>query len=149
MRIIVDTNIAFSGILSSDGKIGELLIKSKDYFEFFSVDQLKKELEEHKEKIIKISCYSEEEYNEAKELAISKIKFIRDVLIPKSDLLKAEKLLSDIDIDDTVFLALTMHLKAKLWTGDLKLIEGLAQKGFYDTITTNELFKTYLASTSF
>jgi len=38
MRVVVDTNIAFSGILNSNGKIGELLIKSKDYFDYFSVD---------------------------------------------------------------------------------------------------------------
>ncbi|MCD4789488.1 MAG: hypothetical protein K8R37_05760 [Bacteroidales bacterium] len=75
MRLIVDTNIAFSGILNSNSRIGELLIKSKDYFSFFSVDQLKIELQKHKEKIKKIANYSEEEYIEVKELAISKIKY--------------------------------------------------------------------------
>jgi predicted nucleic acid-binding protein len=130
--------------LNSNSKIGELLIKSKDYFDFFSVDQLKKELEEHKEKIKRITNYSQEEYIEARELAISKIKFIRDSLIPRRDLLIAEKLLQDIDPDDTVFLALSIHFDAKLWTGDLELIDGLAKKGFYGTITTKELFKIYL-----
>lgn len=144
MRLIVDTNIAFSGILNSNSRIGELLIKSKDYFSFFSVDQLKIELQKHKEKIKKIANYSEEEYIEVKELAISKIKFIRDTLIPKSDLLTAEELLQDIDLDDTVFLALSIHLKAKLWTGDIELIKGLSEKGYFNTITTKELLKIYL-----
>jgi predicted nucleic acid-binding protein len=145
MRLIVDTNIAFSAILNSNSRIGELLIKSKDYFSFFSVDQLKIELLRHKGKVIRIANYTDEEYTEAKELAVSKIRFIRDSLIPKQDLLAAEELLHDIDLDDTVFLALSIHLNAKLWTGDLELIRGLARKGYRNTITTKELFCIYLA----
>jgi predicted nucleic acid-binding protein len=111
MKVIVDTNIAFSGILNANSRIGELLIKSKDYFSFYSVDYLKKELENHKDKIVKIVNYSEEEYLEARELALSKIKFIQDTLIPKDILLEAEKMLLNIDPDDTIFLALAIHLK--------------------------------------
>jgi predicted nucleic acid-binding protein len=144
MKIIVDTNIVFSGILNSNGKIGELLIKSKDYFDFFSVDQLKGELTEHKEKIKKIGKYSEEEYIEARELAISKIRFIRDSLIPKENLIKAAELLVDIDIDDSIFLALALNFNAKLWTGDRELINGLKVKRIYKTITTLELYELYL-----
>ena len=142
--MVVDTNIVFSGILNSNSKIGELLIKSKDYFYYFSVDQLKKELQKHKRKIQGIANYSDEEYNEAKELIISKIKFIRDTLIPKTDLLHAEEFLREIDLDDTIFLALSIHLNAKLWTGDLELINGLNRKGYKNTITTQELFGIYL-----
>ena len=144
MKVVVDTNIAFSGILNSNSKIGELLIKSKNYFIFFSVDQLKKEIHKHKGKVKDITGYSENEFMEANEIAVSKVKFIRDELIPKSDLLTAEKLLQGIDPDDTVFLALSIHLHARLWTGDLKLIDGLAKKGYHKTITTKELYKIYL-----
>jgi predicted nucleic acid-binding protein len=144
MKVVVDTNIVFSGILNANSRIGELLIKSKDYFSFYSVDNLKRELEKHKGKIIKIANYSEDEYFEARELAISKIKFIRDTLLPKDTLLEAETLLQDIDIDDTIFLALSIHFNAKLWTGDLELIKGLEKKGFLNTITTKDLFEVYL-----
>lgn len=34
VKIIVDANIVFSGILNSNGKIGDLLINSRKYFEF-------------------------------------------------------------------------------------------------------------------
>lgn len=144
MKVIVDTNIVFSGILNSNGKIGELLIKSKDYFEFFSVDQLKNELYEHKEKIKKIGHYTESEYQQAREIGLSKIKVIRDILIPKKDIIRAEDLLKDIDIDDCVFFALALNLDAKLWTGDMELINGLQKKGIYQTITTSELYELYL-----
>jgi predicted nucleic acid-binding protein len=144
MRLIVDTNIVFSAILNSNSRIGELLIKSKDYFSLFSVNQLKIELHRYKEKVIRIANYTDEEYTEAKELAVSKIRFIRDSLIPKQDLFAAEELLYDNDLDDTVFLALSIHLNAKLWTGDQELISGLEKKGYYNTITTKELFNIYL-----
>ncbi|MFA6402972.1 MAG: PIN domain-containing protein [Salinivirgaceae bacterium] len=144
MKIIVDSNIVFSGILNKESRIGELLIKSKDYFDFYSVDQLKFELQKHKEKIIKTTGFSEVEYEEVRELAISKIKFIRDELIPKSYLIEAEKILQEIDIDDTVFVALADHLQANLWTGDLELINGLQKQGYKNTITTKELYQIYL-----
>jgi len=39
-------------------------------------------------------------------------------------------LCKDIDESDTPFVALTIELKALLWTGDKKLKEGLKKKGF-------------------
>lgn len=144
MKIIVDTNIVFSSILNSSGKIGELLIKSKNHFDFYSVDQLHTELIEHKEKIKQIGNFTDDEYNEVKELATSKIRFIRDTLIPKNDLIKAEQLLADIDPDDTAFLALAFNLNGKLWTGDMAMIKGLEEKLIHQTIATSDLFEIYL-----
>jgi len=36
VKIIIDANIVFSGILNSNGKIGDLLIDSKKYFSFIA-----------------------------------------------------------------------------------------------------------------
>lgn len=148
MKIIVDSNIVFSGILNPDSKIGELLIKSKNYFDFYSVDQLKRELFDHKDKIKKITNFSEEEFSEAMDIVTLKIRFIRDSLIPKADLIYAENLLQNIDLDDTVFVALSIHLDAVLWTGDLQLISGLAKKGYKNTITTKDLYLIFLGKES-
>ena len=55
-------------------------------------------------------------------------------------MIEAENYLSDIDIDDTEFVALSMYMKCKLWTGDKKLMNGLMKKGWNYCISTDELF---------
>jgi predicted nucleic acid-binding protein len=41
VKIIVDANIIFSGILNSNGKIGDLLINSKDVLQFIAPEFLR------------------------------------------------------------------------------------------------------------
>ena len=55
MKIVVDSNIAFSAMLNLNSKIGQILIKSGSLFSFYSVPQLKDEVFEYKEKIQKIA----------------------------------------------------------------------------------------------
>ena len=51
MKIIVDTNIVFSALLNSNSHIGQLLLDSRNYFQFYSCKYLKKELFRHLPKI--------------------------------------------------------------------------------------------------
>lgn len=44
-------------------------------------------------------------------------------------------------MDDIAFVAMSIYLDAKLWTGDKKLIIGLQKYGFKRIITTEELSK--------
>jgi predicted nucleic acid-binding protein len=125
MRIVIDTNIAFSAILNTNSKISKIILQPRSKLNFYSTDQLIAELAEHWNKLKKLSKYSEIDLHKVVNLITSKINFINVELIPKSLLLKSEKLTSNIDIDDTEFVALTEHIREKLWTGDKELAKGL------------------------
>ena len=142
MRAVVDTNIAFSAILNSNSKLSKIILQPKSKLNLYSTVQLEYELAEHWNKLKKISKYSDIDLHKAVALITSKIKFINVELIPKNIFIKAEKLTSDIDIDDTEFVALTEHIRGKLWTGDKELLKGLKRKKWDKLITTEELYKT-------
>jgi predicted nucleic acid-binding protein len=72
---------------------------------------------------------------------LKNIQFINHKSVDNKILLKSKTLLQDIDANDFPFLALAKHFKCKLWTGDKKLTNGLAQKGYSNCISTKELFE--------
>ena len=141
MRVVVDTNIVFSAILNTNSKFSKIILQPKSKLNLYSTDQLENEIAEHWIKLKKISKYSEIELHKVSTLIISKIKFISVQLIPRNLFIAAEKLTSDIDIDDTEFVALTEHIRGKLWTGDKELIRGLKKKKWEKLISTDELYK--------
>jgi predicted nucleic acid-binding protein len=63
VKIVVDTNIIFSGLLSPNGKISDLLLNSSDKFNFYTPTYLLDELENHKKKLLKITGFSENDRN--------------------------------------------------------------------------------------
>ena len=141
MIIIVDTNIVFSAILNSTSRIGKVLLNSGNHFQFYTCNFLKSELFNHRNKIQKLTGLSASETEELEDLVTTNIKFINERIIPAKTVLQSEKLIADIDPGDIPFLALTIQMKGRLWTGDKKLIEGLKAKSFYDCITTQEISK--------
>ncbi|MBL0079624.1 MAG: hypothetical protein IPP53_11105 [Bacteroidetes bacterium] len=76
MRVVVDTNIAFSAILNTNSKIGKILLHPKSKINFYSTNNLKLELEKHKVKLKKLSGYSEQDFHNIFTLVLSKIRFI-------------------------------------------------------------------------
>lgn len=144
MKIIVDTNIVFSAILNSQGKIGQLIINGSKFFTFYTVGLLKDEIGEHKEKILKISGFTNQQFIKSYETITKRITFVDEILISDKKLLKALELVADIDENDALFVALTNHINGKLWTGDKKLISGLQKKRFLKTISTDELYEQFL-----
>jgi predicted nucleic acid-binding protein len=144
MKIIVDSNIVFSAILNSQGKIGQLIINGSKFFKFYTVGLLKNEIEEHNDKILKISGFTNEQIIKSYQTITKRITFVDEILISDKDLVKAIDLVAEIDENDALFVALTNHLNGKLWTGDKKLITGLQKKQYSKTITTNDLYEHFL-----
>jgi predicted nucleic acid-binding protein len=141
MRIVVDTNIAFSAILNTNSRIARIILHPKTKFNFYSTEQLLTEIQEHKDKIQKLSSYSDYELDRMIGLISNRIRFINVKLIPKPNYKKAELLVQNIDEDDCEFVALTNHINGKLWTGDKQLIQGLLKKDWSHFINTGELYE--------
>ena len=140
MRIIVDANIVFSGILKSDGKIGDLLINSGGILKFISPDFLRIEIQRHHNKLIKISKLSLDQVLESEFQVCKSINFISDEQVSSVNWDFASNLVFVIDIKDMIYIAFSKQFRAKIWSGDKSLIKGLENKGFTNFISTNELW---------
>ncbi len=141
MIIIVDTNIIFSGLLNPNGKIGDLLLNSTDSFDFFAPTFILDELKNHHHKLIKISKLPKDELEFLKRILLKKIELIDLENLSNKSWEKSIELVKDIDEFDAPFIALSLELKAPLWTGDKKLMNGLKKKEFDLILDTNTISK--------
>ena len=137
MKIVIDTNIIFSGLLSPNGTISDLLLNSSETFDFYSPSYILDELENHKKKLLKISGLSESELVILQRNLFKKIDLIDLESIRESTWQKAMGLVENVDEFDAPFIALALELKSPLWTGDKKLINGLSKKGVDWILTTD------------
>lgn len=144
MKIVIDSNIVFSAILNTKSKIGQLIINGSRHFDFYTIGLLKSEIIEHKDKILLLTGFTSTQFDITYQFIISKINFIEDILLSDRQLQHASDLVFDIDIEDAPFIALNNHLKAELWTGDKRLINGLRGKGYTNLLTTDDLYEIFL-----
>ncbi len=137
MKIIIDTNIIFSGLLNTNGKIGDLIFNSTGVLSFYSCTYMRLEIDKHWKKLKSISALGDNELEESRFRIFSKVIFINEELIPQKTWLASEKLVAGIDIDDIDFIALTKHLKGHLWTGIKALYYHLKKQSFKRVFNTN------------
>lgn len=141
MKIVVDTNVIFSGFLSPNGTISDLLLNSSNTFNFYLPSYLLDELENHREKLLKISGLSEKELHFLQRNLFKKVDFIDLKSIRESTWEKATELTKNIDEFDAPFIALALELDSPLWIGDKELIKGLNIKGIDWILTTDIITK--------
>lgn len=139
MKIVVDTNIVFSAVLNSNARIAQILLSPKKRARFYSTNQLLSELQKHQTKLKNIAGYGDEDIARIISIVTKHIQFIDVRLISEKSYATALVLTRDVDIDDTEFVALTEHLKGKLWTGDKVLLNHLAKRGWNRAINTAQL----------
>ncbi len=139
MKVVVDTNIIFSGILNPKSPIAQVLTEYSLSVEFYSCTFLLEEIEKHFSRLSKFSGLTEIEIKEVLGILSRQIHFIDDNLIRPDDRQKAILTLKDGDQNDTPFVALAFMLNSKLWTGDKKLINCLRKKRKDITISTPEI----------
>lgn len=141
MRVIVDANIVFSGILNAKGKIGDLLINSTGLIDFIAPDFLRIEIRRHHNRLVELSKMSLEQVVEAEFQICKDIKFISEEQVSLANWNSAYELVKDIDPKDVQYIAFSKQFNRKVWSGDKILIAGLERKGFTNMLTTDKLNK--------
>ena len=97
------------------------------------------ELFKHKDKLVKLSGLAEPDFLDYLLGILNRIEFQSESLLPSDILEKARLLVDDIDPRDVYYVALTLYLQGRLWTGDRKLAEGLQKKGVSFLCSTADL----------
>ena len=137
MKLVLDSNIVFSALLSPKNRSRLILFNSD--FELYSCHFLFVELFKHKEKLQKFSRLNDEELLTALQLVLNRIRFVSADLIPKETFRQALAYCGSVDEKDTPFVALSLFLKAHLLTGDQRLVAGLRKKGFEEVRLLKDL----------
>ena len=129
MRVIVDANIAFPAISGHGGDIRQAIRPSAPV-ELAAPRFLFAELFKHKERLLRHTGWDNETLTRAVHLLTSHLRFESEAAIPIGTWMEAHRLCHGVDLKDTPYIALTLHLDARLWTMDEELKAGLRAKGF-------------------
>jgi predicted nucleic acid-binding protein len=127
--VVVDTNILFAALVGRRSPLREALLMEAGV-RLYSPRFIFTELFKHKDRLLAATELSEDELLEAVSALFSRLSFEDEGAIPLGDWIQARRLCSDVDEKDTPFVALTIHLNARLWTEDAELKRGLRAKGF-------------------
>jgi predicted nucleic acid-binding protein len=128
LRVIVDTNILFSSMLSSQTKFADILFTSGH--QFYVCELVVVELFKHKEKIVRLSKLPEDDVVRLYHILLRRLTLYKEDLITPQHRAAAYALCQSIDPSDTPHVALTLELGGVLWTGDNTLKKGLQRQGF-------------------
>ncbi len=126
--IIIDTNLIFSALLSNASQIREILLD--ETFTFYAPNYIIVEIFKHQRKMLKLTKLDDVAFFTYFNAIIENIKFIPLDFISTPSRQLAYDLCHDIAPKDIPFIALSIELKAPLWTGDVKLKKRLIEKGY-------------------
>lgn len=114
MEVVLDTNIIISSLLKN-GLTRDMILLAP--FVMHTTEFAKLEIEGHKEELMLKSKLDEKSFDYLKEFIFQKIHFVSTGDIePFRD--KAMEVMSEIDIDDSLFLALALALNCPIWSND-------------------------------
>ena len=139
MKIVVDSNIIIFGLINTKGNEFAVLANQGDVLKFFSSKIIIEETAKKFKQISSLTRNSENDIQTQFYNIINTFHLIDENKINNETLLRADLLIRGLDRNDYLFLAVTIHCNALLWTGDLKLFRGLRRKGFNNIVTTKEL----------
>ena len=138
MIVITDSNIIFSALINPEGTIASIF-KERSNLQFLAPAVLIDETKKHFDKIAEFSKLKKSDLRIEFAEILSKISVIENHDVPKKYVIQAIDIVADIDYDDAFFVAIHLYKKHKIWTSDMKLVNGLKRKGFDICITTTQI----------
>lgn len=134
MEIVLDTNILISSLLR-DGLTRDMIILSP--FKMHTIELSKIEIENHKKELLLKSKLDEISFDYLRNFIFKKVTFASmEDIIPFRD--RATEIMNEIDIDDSLFLALAMSLNCPIWSNDAHF----KRQSYVKAFTTRELINS-------
>ncbi|HQU31574.1 MAG: PIN domain-containing protein [Planctomycetia bacterium] len=136
MRVVVDSNIIFSALIS--GKEAYLDIFKKN--DVYIPDIVFSELDRYELRLIHKTKLKQTKFKNFVCMLFEEVIVIPKFAISEENWQKAYKICKDIDEKDTPFVVLSLELQIPLWTNDKKLLSGVREKGFDNIVNSEQLF---------
>ena len=137
-QFVVDANVLISILISGKASYKPILT----FLDLFTPDFALEEIEKYKPVIFEKSRLNPDELRYFTFFMFNEITVAPNFVISDEALTKATELVSNIDIKDISYVALSIQLDIVLLTRDKKLVQGLKRKGFRKVM----LFEEFLAS---
>ena len=129
MIVTVDANIVISALINSAGQEFNILTSGNQEIEFISSSFIIEELVKKVHKIAELTHNSVLGIKRQLQLLTETFLLVNEKDISNQALERAKNLIHGLDVNDYLYLAVTIYFDSLLWTGDLKLSRGLKRKG--------------------
>ncbi|MDO8140281.1 MAG: PIN domain-containing protein [Candidatus Brocadiales bacterium] len=136
MKIVVDSNIIFSALIS--GK--EIYLDIFKMNDVYMPDVVFSELNKYESHLVRKTKLNQTEFKMFVQMLFEEVAVIPKFAISVENWQNAYKICKNVDEKDTPFIALCFELGIPLWTNDKTLCEGI-KLGFDNFVTTEELLK--------
>ena len=136
MRVVVDSNIIFSALISGKEVYLDLFKQNDVYIP----DIVFSELNRYELRLIQKTKLRQSKFKNFIRMLFEEVIVIPKFAISEENWQKAYKICKDIDEKDTPFVALSLELQIPLWTNDKKLLSGVRLKGFDNIVISEQLF---------
>ena len=144
MIVIVDANILFSALISSNSRIAKILTDPHLSLQRVSCHYAVVELFKHQPKLIQLAKKPLEAVIGDLSTLINNLQLYSETLIEPQYWQEASRLTVGVDNFDVSYVALTLQTGGWLWTGDKKLTVHLRGMGFDRVLNTEELSQMLL-----
>ena len=139
MKLVVDSNIVFSALISARSIYLEIFEATDVYvpdFIFVEMARYETRIRQQTELEDALKLFTQDLF--------ANITVILNIAIASGSFMKAHSLCANIDPEDIPFVALSIDLDMPLWRNDKKLREGLRAKGYTSVVGSSDVFDLFV-----